>query len=163
MGQDIGKKIIEDEKEVVENTEPKLPLEKESITKVTYTHVKTPDEVDDLPEHEVVATDENVIKELQTDDSEEKIMLDEKEKEDVEKPVDEDAKSEESIEALRSNEIVEVAVVQKQLFSPDEPKDNFSAGTLKDKNDDNVKSPEILDRKKVEYESNENAKENEKP
>merc|ERR1711935_1303180 len=103
----------------------KLPLDKEPIAKVPYSHVKTPDEVDDLPEHEVVAPDENVLKELQSDESEEKIMQDEQEKEDIEKNVDEGDNSEESIEALRSNEIVEVPVEQRQLLSPEK---EFSKG-----------------------------------
>merc|ERR1712061_354481 len=47
--------------------------------KISYTHVKTPDEVDDLPEHEVVVDDVAIINEQQSDDSnghEEKILLD---------------------------------------------------------------------------------------
>merc|ERR1712113_1255909 len=37
--------------------------------KISYTHVKTPDEVDDLPEHEVVVDDVAIINEQQSDDS----------------------------------------------------------------------------------------------
>merc|ERR1712106_988842 len=124
---DIGNKILDEVKEVLQANieQQKLPLDKEPIAKVPYSHVKTPDEVDDLPEHEVVAPDENVLKELQSDESEEKIMQDEQEKEDIEKNVDEGDNSEESIEALRSNEIVEVPVEQRQLLSPEK---EFSKG-----------------------------------
>merc|ERR1712176_288751 len=162
---DIGNKIMEEEKEVNETVEPKLPLEKESITKVTYTHVKTPDEVDDLPEHEVVATDENVIKELQTDESEEKILQDEKEKEDVEKIVDEDEKSEESIEALRSNEIVEVAVEQKQIMTPDEANDQEEEGLEKETEENSKLSPrkEMDDKQIKEKESKDSVQKEVKP
>merc|ERR1712029_158457 len=93
-----------------------LILEKE---KVPNTHVKTPDEVDELPEHEVVAHDINITEDHQSDQSpgfEEKIALDENEKE----TKDVSIKSEASIEAVRDNEIVEVAVEQKVLLK-DEP------------------------------------------
>merc|ERR1712025_701185 len=114
---DIGGKITDEFKDGNQE-EKKLPLEKNTV-KIPYTHVKTPDEVDDLPEHEAVIPDDNIMKEIQSDESEEKILQDEKEKEDHEKLRDELDKSEESIEALRSNEIVEVAVEQKKLPTPD--------------------------------------------
>merc|ERR1712029_133486 len=106
-------------KEEKENERPlpaPLILEKE---KVPNTHVKTPDEVDELPEHEVVAHDINITDDHQSDQSpgfEEKIALDENEKE----TKDVSIKSEASIEAVRDNEIVEVAVEQKVLLK-DEP------------------------------------------
>merc|ERR1712227_393831 len=106
-------------KEEKENERPlpaPLILEKE---KVPNTHVKTPDEVDELPEHEVVAHDINITDDHQSDQSpgfEEKIALDENEKE----TKDISIKSEASIEAVRDNEIVEVAVEQKVLLK-DEP------------------------------------------
>merc|ERR1712029_870783 len=106
-------------KEEKENERPlpaPLRLEKE---KVPNTHVKTPDEVDELPEHEVVAHDINITEDHQSDQSpgfEEKIALDENEKE----TKDISIKSEASIEAVRDNEIVEVAVEQKVLMT-DEP------------------------------------------
>merc|ERR1712025_248390 len=114
---DIGGKITDEFKDGNQE-EKKLPLDKNTV-KIPYTHVKTPDEVDDLPEHEAVIPDDNIMKEIQSDESEEKILQDEKEKEDHEKLRDELDKSEESIEALRSNEIVEVAVEQKKLPTPD--------------------------------------------
>merc|ERR1712029_123761 len=106
-------------KEEKENERPlpaPLILEKE---KVPNTHVKTPDEVDELPEHEVVAHDINITDDHQSDQSpgfEEKIALDENEKE----TKDVSIKSEASIEAVRDNEIVGVAVEQKVLLK-DEP------------------------------------------
>merc|ERR1712029_898124 len=106
-------------KEEKENERPlpaPLILEKE---KVPNTHVKTPDEVDELPEHEVVAHDINNTEDHQSDQSpgfEEKIALDENEKE----TKDVSIKSEASIEAVRDNEIVGVAVEQKVLLK-DEP------------------------------------------
>merc|ERR1712058_3716 len=87
-----------------------LELEKE---KISFSHVKTPDEVDDLPEHEVVADDIH-IPEQQTQESagqEEKVTLDVNEKE----LKDSSIKSDASIEAVRDNEIVEVAVEQRLL------------------------------------------------
>merc|ERR1712058_210623 len=81
-----------------------LELEKE---KISFSHVKTPDEVDDLPEHEVVADDIH-IPEQQTQESAgqaEKNSLDVNEKE----------LKDSSIEAVRDNEIVEVAVEQRLL------------------------------------------------
>merc|ERR1712180_54524 len=60
-----------------------LALEEEP-PKVAYSHVKTPDEVDDLPEHEVVNPDECMIDEIKSEmsyDLEEKIAKDESEKE----------------------------------------------------------------------------------
>ena len=103
------------------------PLVLEKQEKISYTHVKTPDEVDDLPEHEVVAHEINIVTDIEnvneeTIDHEEKIVNDEKEKENRN---DSEKQSEESIEAVRDNEIVEVAVEQKILQkqedrSPDE-------------------------------------------
>merc|ERR1712106_842226 len=91
-----------------------LVLEKE---KMSYSHVKTPDEVDDLPEHEVVVPDSHVMEEIKSEmsgDLEEKIALDESEKEsDAYKKDAFQEKSEGSVEAVRDNEIVEVAVEQK--------------------------------------------------
>merc|ERR1711972_839456 len=87
-----------------------LELEKE---KISFSHVKTPDEVDDLPEHEVVADDIH-IPEQQTQETpgqEEKNTLDVNEKE----LKDSSIKSDASIEAVRDNEIAEVAVEQRLL------------------------------------------------
>merc|ERR1712025_634502 len=66
---DIGGKITDEFKDGNQE-EKKLPLEKNTV-KVPYTHVKTPDEVDDLPEHEAVIPDDNIMKEIQSDESEE--------------------------------------------------------------------------------------------
>merc|ERR1712128_384490 len=105
-----------------------LVLEKE---KMSYSHVKTPDEVDDLPEHEVVVPDSHVMEEIKSEmsgDLEEKIALDESEKEsDAYKKDGFQEKSEGSVEAVRDNEIVEVAVEQKCMQANattpvDEPK-----------------------------------------
>merc|ERR1739842_90011 len=88
-------------------------------------HVKTPDEVDDLPEHEVVNPDESMLEEIKSEmsyDLEEKIAKDESEKEvDVAKK----DKSDGSIEALKENEEVEVHVEQKLVQKADmEPADD---------------------------------------
>merc|ERR1712110_728305 len=95
------------------------PLVLEKQEKISYTHVKTPDEVDDLPEHEVVAHEINLVADVneETIDHEEKIVNDENEKENKN---DSEKLSEESIEAVRDNEIVEVAVDQKILLKEDE-------------------------------------------
>merc|ERR1711892_1562592 len=116
---DIAEKMIDAAKDIKKEPEQKnvpgnLVLEKE---KISYSHVKTPDEVDDLPEHEVVVPDSHVMEEINSEmsgDLEEKIALDESEKEsDVCKKEIVNEKSEGSVEAVRDNEIVEVAVEQK--------------------------------------------------
>merc|ERR1712106_810947 len=115
----IAEKMIDAAKDIKKEPEQKnvpgnLVLEKE---KISYSHVKTPDEVDDLPEHEVVIPDSHVMDEINSEmcgDLEEKIALDESEKEsDVCKKEIVNEKSEGSVEAVRDNEIVEVAVEQK--------------------------------------------------
>merc|ERR1712123_223419 len=116
---DIAEKMIDAVKDIKTDPEQKnvpgnLVLEKE---KISYSHVKTPDEVDDLPEHEVVIPDSHVMDEINSEmsgDLEEKIALDESEKEsDACKKEIVNEKSEGSVEAVRDNEIVEVAVEQK--------------------------------------------------
>merc|ERR1711892_186909 len=116
---DIAEEMIDAAKDIKKEPEQKnvpgnLVLEKE---KISYSHVKTPDEVDDLPEHEVVVPDSHVMDEINSEmsgDLEEKIGLDESEKEsDVCKKEIVNEKSEGSVEAVRDNEIVEVAVEQK--------------------------------------------------
>merc|ERR1711872_470231 len=116
---DIAEKMNDVAKESKKELEQKnvpsnLTLEKE---KISYSHVKTPDEVDDLPEHEVVVPDSHVMDEIKSEmsgDLEEKIALDESEKEsDARKKDAVNEKSEGSVEAVRDNEIVEVAVEQK--------------------------------------------------
>merc|ERR1712126_298196 len=99
-----------------------LALEEEP-PKVAYSHVKTPDEVDDLPEHEVVSPDECMIDEIKSEmsyDLEEKIAKDESEKENY---VDKKDKSEGSVEALKENEEVEVHIEQKLVQPPEDEKD----------------------------------------
>merc|ERR1712110_387070 len=95
---DIGPS--EEKKEADECPPRELDLEK-AAPKVAYSHVKTPDEVDDLPEHEVVNPDESMLEEIKSEmsyDLEEKIAKDESEQEfDVAKK----DKSEGSIEALK--------------------------------------------------------------
>ena len=113
---DIGPS--EDKKEADESIPRELDLEK-AAPKVAYSHVKTPDEVDDLPEHEVVNPDESMLEEIKSEmsyDLEEKIAKDESEKEvDVAKK----DKSEGSIEALKENEEVEVHIEQKLVQQPE--------------------------------------------
>merc|ERR1712142_1049318 len=72
--------LIEDEKEA--------PVEK-NLAKIAYNHVKTPDEVDDLPEHEVVAHDESLVDSYDNVDREFK-----KSNEDIENKVIEEEKEE---------------------------------------------------------------------
>merc|ERR1711874_919792 len=118
---DIAEKMSDDVKDSKKELEQKnvpgnLVLEKE---KISYSHVKTPDEVDDLPEHEVVVPDSHLMDEIKSEmsgDLEEKIALDENEKEtDGCKKELINEKSEGSVEAVRDNEIVEVAVEQKRM------------------------------------------------
>merc|ERR1711874_571697 len=118
---DIAEKINDVTKDTKKELELKnvpgnLVLEKE---KISYSHVKTPDEVDDLPEHEVVVPDSHLMDEIKSEmsgDLEEKIALDENEKEtDGCKKELINEKSEGSVEAVRDNEIVEVAVEQKRM------------------------------------------------
>merc|ERR1712192_336348 len=120
---DIGPS--EEKKEADEAPPRALDLEKAAAPKVAYSHVKTPDEVDDLPEHEVVNPDESMLEEIKSEmsyDLEEKIAKDESEKEvDVAKK----DKSEGSIEALKENEEVEVHIEQKLVQKADmEPADD---------------------------------------
>merc|ERR1711879_297916 len=78
---DIGPS--EEKKEADDSPPRELNLEK-AAPKVAYSHVKTPDEVDDLPEHEVVNPDESMLEEIKSEmsyDLEEKIAKDESEKE----------------------------------------------------------------------------------
>merc|ERR1712088_1176195 len=56
----------EDKKEADESPPKELDLEK-APPKVAYSHVKTPDEVDDLPEHEVVNPDESMLEEIKSE------------------------------------------------------------------------------------------------
>merc|ERR1712222_177062 len=118
---DIGPS--EDKKEADEAPPRELDLEKAAAPKVAYSHVKTPDEVDDLPEHEVVNPDESMLEEIKSEmsyDLEEKIAKDESEKEvDVAKK----DKSEGSIEALKENEEVEVHIEQKLVQAKEENKE----------------------------------------
>merc|ERR1712037_122327 len=113
---DIGPS--EEKKEADECPPRELDLEK-AAPKVAYSHVKTPDEVDDLPEHEVVNPDESMLEEIKSEmsyDLEEKIAKDESEQEfDVAKK----DKSDGSIEALKENEEVEVHVEQKLVQPPE--------------------------------------------
>merc|ERR1712037_858727 len=113
---DIGPS--EEKKELDESPPRELDLEKAG-PKVAYSHVKTPDEVEDLPEHEVVNPDESMLEEIKSEmsyDLEEKIAKDESEKEvDVAKK----DKSDGSIEALKENEEVEVHVEQKLVQPPE--------------------------------------------
>merc|ERR1712002_527036 len=74
---DIGNKLENDEN--IENNlklqliedEKETPAEK-NLTKITFNHVKTPDEVDDLPEHEVAADDENLLDDYENTDLDQK-------------------------------------------------------------------------------------------
>merc|ERR1712115_204078 len=119
-----------------------LALEEEP-PKVAYSHVKTPDEVDDLPEHEVVNPDECMIDEIKSEmsyDLEEKIAKDESEKENY---VDKKDKSEGSVEALKENEEVEVLVEQKSV--PDE-KEEDKSDAKESKNDVKSKEEEVVDK-----------------
>merc|ERR1711962_1301740 len=119
-----------------------LALEEEP-PKVAYSHVKTPDEVDDLPEHEVVNPDECMIDEIKSEmsyDLEEKIAKDESEKENY---VDKKDKSEGSVEALKENEEVEVLVEQKSV--PDE-KEEDKSDAKESKIDVKSKDEEVLDK-----------------
>merc|ERR1712228_646621 len=126
---DIGPS--EEKKEADEAPPRELNLEK-AAPKVAYSHVKTPDEVDDLPEHEVVNPDESMLEEIKSEmsyDLEEKIAKDESEKEvDVAKK----DKSEGSIEALKENEEVEVQIEQKTVGEQEvEPDDHHPEATGK--------------------------------
>merc|ERR1711892_793653 len=57
--------VKDSKKEADQKTIPgNLVLEKE---KMSYSHVKTPDEVDDLPEHEVVVPDSHVMEEIKSE------------------------------------------------------------------------------------------------
>merc|ERR1719402_866182 len=106
----MGKKLT-GEKEKVPND---LPIEKQ-VMKMSYQHIKTPDEVDDLPEHEAVVPGPEVLEEINSElstDLEEKITLDEQEKELL--PEKESGEKKErstgSVEAVRDNESVEVPI-----------------------------------------------------
>lgn len=84
------------------------------------THVKTPDEVEDLPEHEAVEPDE-----LQISPTEEKIVLDLQEKE-----VEKEVKSPQGLEsegAQEQRELSEVIVSAQQIEEPSEEEKQPSA------------------------------------
>merc|ERR1711913_226693 len=135
---DIGPS--EDKKDADESPPRELDLEK-ATPKVAYSHVKTPDEVDDLPEHEVVNPDESMMDEIKSEmsyDLEEKIAKDESEKENVVQKKD---KSEGSVEALRENEEVEVLIEQKLVEMERQAKEE-------DKEEADEGEKEICDNKK---------------
>merc|ERR1711981_684622 len=115
--------------------------------KVAYSHVKTPDEVDDLPEHEVVNPDESMLEEIKSEmsyDLEEKIAKDESEKEvDVAKK----DKSEGSIEALKENEEVEVHIEQKLVHPPGMKPDDDHQAQEENKEKDDEDEKDICDNK----------------
>merc|ERR1712192_306902 len=146
---DIGPS--EEKKEADEAPPRALDLEKAAAPKVVYSHVKTPDEVDDLPEHEVVNPDESMLEEIKSEmsyDLQEKIAKDESEKEvDVAKK----DKSEGSIEALKENEEVEVHIEQKLVQKADmEPADDDENKEEADEDD-----KDICDNKEVDKLDNE--------
>merc|ERR1712039_304946 len=122
---DIGPS--EEKKEADDSPPRELNLEK-AAPKVAYSHVKTPDEVDDLPEHEVVNPDESML--------EEKIAKDESEKEVDNAKKD---KSEGSIEALKENEEVEVEVEQKLVQKQPEEEDRKTCPEAKEEADEDEK------------------------
>merc|ERR1711936_1419706 len=128
----------EDKKEADESPPKELDLEK-APPKVAYSHVKTPDEVDDLPEHEVVNPDESMLEEIKSEmsyDLEEKIAKDESEKEVDNAKKD---KSEGSIEALKENEEVEVEVEQKLVHKQPEEEDRKPCPEAKEAADEDEK------------------------
>merc|ERR1711936_1114314 len=136
----------EDKKEADESPPKELDLEK-APPKVAYSHVKTPDEVDDLPEHEVVNPDESMLEEIKSEmsyDLEEKIAKDESEKEvDVAKK----DKSEGSIEALKENEEVEVQIEQKTVGEQEvEPDDHHPEAKEESKEEADEDEKEICDK-----------------
>merc|ERR1712015_463682 len=124
-----------------------LNIEK-AAPKVAYSHVKTPDEVDDLPEHEVVNPDESMLEEIKSEmsyDLEEKIAKDESEKENEELKKD---RSEGSIEALKENEEVEVHIEQKLVHPPEmKPDDDHPEAQEENKEKDDEDEKDICDNK----------------
>merc|ERR1712173_292368 len=133
---DIGPS--EEKKEADESPPRELDLEK-AAPKVAYSHVKTPDEVDDLPEHEVVNPDESMLEEIKSEmsyDLEEKIAKDQSEKEVDNAKKD---KSEGSIEALKENEEVEVEVEQKLVHKQPEDEDRKTCPDAKEAADEDEK------------------------
>merc|ERR1712211_91523 len=133
---DIGPS--EEKKEADDSPPRELNLEK-AAPKVAYSHVKTPDEVDDLPEHEVVNPDESMLEEIKSEmsyDLEEKIAKDESEKEVDNAKKD---KSEGSIEALKENEEVEVEVEQKLVHKQPEEEDRKTCPEAKEAADEDEK------------------------
>merc|ERR1712180_228387 len=133
---DIGPS--EEKKEADDSPPRELNLEK-AAPKVAYSHVKTPDEVDDLPEHEVVNPDESMLEEIKSEmsyDLEEKIAKDESEKEVDNAKKD---KSEGSIEALKENEEVEVEVEQKLVHKQPEEEDRKTCSEAKEAADEDEK------------------------
>merc|ERR1712013_558857 len=133
---DIGPS--EEKKEADDSPPRELNLEK-AAPKVAYSHVKTPDEVDDLPEHEVVNPDESMLEEIKSEmsyDLEEKIAKDESEKEVDNAKKD---KSEGSIEALKENEEVEVEVEQKLVHKQPEDEDRKTCPEAKGAADEDEK------------------------
>merc|ERR1712200_353616 len=145
---DIGPS--EEKKEADDSPPRELNLEK-AAPKVAYSHVKTPDEVDDLPEHEVVNPDESMLEEIKSEmsyDLEEKIAKDESEKEVDNAKKD---KSEGSIEALKENEEVEVEVEQKLVHKQPEIEDRKTCPEDKEAADEDEK---VICDKKEEKEGN---------
>merc|ERR1712096_169639 len=66
---DIGEKLSNNDfnLELKENVEKVKVKEEKAAIKLAYSHVKTPDEVDDLPEHEVAPHDGNLASNREAD------------------------------------------------------------------------------------------------
>jgi len=105
------------------NEEPcnELPEEK-VVSKLAFNPVKTPDEEEDLPEHEVAGNGEEIMEiEFKEEQDVEKCSVDEYEKESKDFEKD---KSETSVEAVRDNEVVMVAIDQKMSENLEELTEN---------------------------------------
>ena len=119
IAEDLNERKYPTHKPKTNEVPHELPVGK-AVVKLAYQHIKTPDEVDDLPEHEVVVLDQETLEEFNSElsnDLEGKIAMDEHEKETEEtgEKVDKKEASDGSVEAVRDNESVEVPVDQKKI------------------------------------------------
>ena len=87
IAEDLNERKYPTHKPKTNEVPHELPVGK-AVVKLAYQHIKTPDEVDDLPEHEVVVLDQETLEEFNSElsnDLEGKIAMDEHEKETGEK------------------------------------------------------------------------------
>merc|ERR1711915_856108 len=149
---DIGDKLANEE--IIENNlklqlmeEEKAPVETKTVVKMAFNHVKTPDEVDDLPEHEVAVDDGALLEEYKNQEDENKAVSSETDAGN-EKFEQEDMPEKESIVEKDNDQIEEKISKDENEKEQEDKQDSLAA-----------KNKDIIDEKKVEAEAETDCKE----